>query len=423
MRRIILLVMALLLTGFVASAQDDLPTGVQIDQPIPAISGVDLAGNAVDVASFTGKRTVVLSFWSIYCTDCVKELDDLRVISTEFPEDEVAIIAVNTDSSVPLSRITSFIRRYEGVRGSTLDVIHLLDRDGSVVNNLGVRYIPLMITVGKGGVVTSVLSGYRHEQDKSRLVQALEDGRIATGAWSEGLRGRLRTILRSSGPSGQVVEWGAFRVEEGMSLFGLYNKDGWSCSLTGQTNRDVEVDRVECVVRGRLKFSLMREALQSLGFRVAQGSKAPYQEYGIEIPECALDIEQDRLAKLYKDLEFDSLYAANEQKGLWVGDRFWSGLVGDVDLAALREKMKDLGLASSPMTIELITNSDFDFKPRAVLKELTERSYRVSSIRDDRIIYYGNADKLVEEIMALNIKGLEVFAEKLEDSVVRLESF
>jgi len=48
----------------------------------------------------------------------------------------------------------------------------------------------------------------------------LEEGRLALGAWGESLRAKLRTLLRAGGPEGRAVEWGSFRVEERMPLFG-----------------------------------------------------------------------------------------------------------------------------------------------------------------------------------------------------------
>ncbi|TLN15307.1 TlpA family protein disulfide reductase, partial [bacterium] len=404
-------------------AQGDLPTGVQNDQPFPLIKGVDLSGEPVNLERVLGKKTVVLSFWSIYCTDCVKELDDLRILRREFPEDDLEVVAVNTDSALPLSRITNFIRRYESVRGSALEVTHLVDRDSSVVNTLGIRYIPLMITVGKSGAVSSVMSGYQHDQDRGKLLKALDEGRIALGAWSEGLRGRLRTILRTSAAGGQAVEWGTFRVEEKMDLFGIYDKDGWKTTFSQSSDRDAEAERVECVVKGQLKVSLMREALSTIGFRVAQGGKNPFQLHGVEIPQCQLDSATDKMTTLYKDLSFDSLFNQIELKGMWIEESYWAGLTGDVDLGALREKVKELGLGNSPKSIEVVTTSDYDFKPLAVLKRLAELSYRVSSIRDDRMLYYGTAEKLVEELMKITIKGMSVYAERLEDGVVRLECF
>jgi thiol-disulfide isomerase/thioredoxin len=114
------------------------------------LAGVDLEGNPVDLGSYLGEATLVLSFWSIHCSDCIRELDDLRSIRREFPPEDVTVIAVNTDSGLPTGRIAGFMRRYEASRGP-LDVVHLLDREAIILDVLGIRYIPVLVVVDRSG--------------------------------------------------------------------------------------------------------------------------------------------------------------------------------------------------------------------------------------------------------------------------------
>jgi thiol-disulfide isomerase/thioredoxin len=421
MRRIVL---SLLAAGIAvcAFAQEELPARVRMDQTLPRLAGLDLAGNPVNLDGIVGKKTVVLSFWSIYCSDCVRELDDLRAIREEYPSEEVEVVAVNTDSGLPLDRIASFMRRYEGARGGPLNVFHLLDRDFALVNSLGVRYIPLMITLRKTGEVASILTGYKHEMDRERLGQALEQGRVALGAWSEGLRRRLRTVLRGAGPTGEPVEWGSFRVEEGMSLFGWYDGKGWLADASSRPNRDAEKSRVEKIVHGRLKMALMKDAMGSLGLMLPDTTETPFQARGVNIPVSPFDVH-GRWVRLYNDMRFDDLYSVESETKQWFGDEMWGGLIADVDLGRMRSRLKELGIDADPERIRLRVVSDYDYKPRALLKALQETSYRVAGFRDEDILYHGSPEVLLGEINGLGLKGLSLFSEKTEEGTVRIEVY
>jgi thiol-disulfide isomerase/thioredoxin len=421
-RRVALALAALCFVAPVAFAVDDGPSGARVGSELPAISGVDLSEKPVDLKSLIGRKTIVLSFWSIYCSDCVREMDDLRSIRAEFPVEEVEVVAINTDSAFPVSRIASFVRRYEGARGAPLDVVHIVDRNEAIVKALGVRFIPLMITINKAGTVASVMGGYDRDQDKSRLYQALEQGSVSLGAWSEGLRGRLRSILRGSGPDGLPVEWGSFRVEEGMSLFGLYDNSGWRADVLGRSDHEAEVARVERVVRDRLRLSLMKDALGSIGIRVADDRESPFQARGITIPESPMD-NTNRWRRLYQDLSFSDFFRVESNTGKWVGDEFWGVLVGDVELGRLRARLKELEFPSEPVGVKLTIVSDSDFKPRILLKSLRERSYRVHSFQGDSVQYYGTPEMALAEIKEITIPGMAIFAEREEGGSIRIEVF
>ncbi len=415
------LLAAALLLAVPAAAQQITPSQVRTGLPLPAISGVDLEGNPADLTPYLGRGSVVLSFWSIHCTDCIRELDDLRSIRREFPEDQVTVVAVNTDSGLPISRIAGFLRRYEAARGP-LSVVHLLDRDEAIVAGLGVRYIPLLLVTDPGGRVSSVLTGYAPE-DRDRVVRAMEEGRVALGAWGEGLRGRLRTVLRGPGPGGRSLEWGSFRVEEGMALFGLYDSRGWLADAAGRRDRGPEAERVVAVVEERLRTALLQEALASVGVRLPRPDRSPYQPQGLEVPEGPL-AAGGPWEKLYRDLGFDELYRRDEVASLWVGDTYWAGFVGDVDLGALRERLAGLGFpAGGANRILLETASDFDFKARALVSRLSATSYRLQAVQGNHLVYFGNAEALSRELASLTGLPFQVFVEVADPTTVRVEVF
>ncbi len=399
-------------------AQDDLPPGARVGTQLPPLAGVDLEGRPADLRGVLGRSTVVLSFWSIHCRDCIRELDDLKSIRREFPADQIVVVAVNTDSGLPVSRIEGFIRRYEAARGD-LGVVHLVDRDAAILNALGVRFIPLLVVADRAGRVTSVLTGYAPE-DRARVAQALDQGRVALGAWGEGLRGRLRTVLRSVGPGGSEVEWGTFRVEEGLPLFGLYDGRGWIADAAGRRDRAREAQRVEAAVAERLKVALLGEALASVGIRLPLPGRQPFRPGGLEVLEGPFQSKGPWRA-LYEALRFEELVRVGETSAAWVGDDYWAGLVGDVDLGKLRTRLESLGLPKEPRRILLEAVSDFDYKPRALLQRLRQGSYRLAAVQDEYLLYHGDPDRLVAELRALEGLPFKVFAEVLGPGEVRVE--
>lgn len=408
----------LLALATLAGAQEAVPSGVQVGTGLPVLAGVNLEGKAVKLESYYGAGTVVLSFWSVHCADCIRELDDLRSLRREFPADQVSIVAVNTDSGLPVSRVAEFVRRYEAARGEPLKVAHLLDRDAAVTEALGVRYIPLLVVADRTGRVTSVMTGYSPE-DKPRVARALEEGRMALGAWSAGLRGRLRTLLRG-GAEGQPVEWGSFRVEEGMALFGLYDGRGWLADAAGRRDRALEAARVELAVDGRLRVALLRSALLSLGVRLPASSPPPFQGRGAQVPESPLAAD-GAWKRLYDALAFDGLFDVESRAGRWAGDEYLAGLVADVDLGSLRQRLELLDYPLAPTRIRLETVTDYDFKARAVFEAFQRLSYRFQAADGQEVVYYGDAAGLAEELKGLGLPDLRLFVEVLAPDAVRAE--
>lgn len=418
MRRAFLLSAFVLFLCSAAFSQNLGPVGLRVGAKLPILSGVDLEGRPTDLSPQFGKGLIVLSFWSVNCTDCIRELDDLKAIRREFPPNEIAVVAINTDSAMSVERIASFVRRYEATSGA-LDVIHLLDRDTAILENLGVLYIPLLVVVDAAGNVSSVLSGYS-SKDKARLSQAMEEGRVALGAWSEGLRGRLLTILRGPAPGGGSVEWGSFRVEEGLPLFGLYDSSGWIADAAGRKDRSVEAKRIESVVNDRLAAALMIEALSSVGVKISGPVILPSRRNGLEVPESPF-VAGTPWKRFYDELKFSEIFKQEKKESYWIGDEYWAGLVGDVDLGALRKKLKEILFPDNPIRIRLDAVSDFNYKPLTLLKLLREKSYRLQSIQGEHLVYYGSAEIAAQELNSLTDLPFKIHVEVIDPDLIRVE--
>jgi len=94
--RLARLLLSLLLCAAAAGAQEVSPARIEAGQSLPALSGVDLEGAPLQLEASPEGPILVLSFWSIHCGDCIRELDDLRAIRREFPSDDVTVVAVSS---------------------------------------------------------------------------------------------------------------------------------------------------------------------------------------------------------------------------------------------------------------------------------------------------------------------------------------
>jgi hypothetical protein len=207
-----------------------------------------------------------------------------------------------------------------------------------------------------------------------------------------------------------------------MALFGLYDSQGWLADAAGRRDRDLEARRVETVVADRLKVSLLREALASVGIRLPAPERQAFQPGGVAVPESPFD-SRSGWKELYEDLTFDGLYREVVATSAWVGDKYWAALVGDVDLGRLRSLLGKLDFPTDAARIRLETVSDFDYKPRAVLQGLRNSSYRLQTIQGQHVVYYGSPEQLVRELNGLGGQPFKVFVEVVAPNEVRLEVF
>lgn len=421
--RILILLLLAFNFGVLTARSEDAPSGITIGGRLPVLKGTDLSERPADLSRSVGVKTMVISFWSIYCSDCVRELDDLRSMRGEFPVEEVEIVAVNTDGGIPVGRIASFLKRYEGARGAPLSVTHLLDRDGSIVRDLGITQIPLLLTVDSAGVVTNVVGGYDSNLDRPRLLQAIQQGALSVGGWSGSMKGKLRTLLRDTGPGGKPLEVASYRIEESQGLFGWRDSAGWVADAAGRTDPEAERKRVERLVAERIKLSLLRSALTTVGVQTPEPLRNVVDRSGITIPESPFETD-NRWSRLYKALGFDETWKADSRSSLWIDDEYHSGLVANVDLDKLKDKLDRIGFPTQPKRLKLVPISDYDFKTRAVIHALRDKSWRFYTIVDDTVSWHGSAEDLAMEINALKIPGLTIFAEAAEEGgAVRLEVY
>jgi thiol-disulfide isomerase/thioredoxin len=102
----------------------------------------DLAGNFV-----------FLNFWATWCPPCRAEMPSMEVLYQELKDRPFRMIAVNINEDQ--KTVQGFVDEF----GYTYPI--LLDRDGNVSTNYGVRGIPTSFFIGPDGTVLGMLVGTR----------------------------------------------------------------------------------------------------------------------------------------------------------------------------------------------------------------------------------------------------------------------
>jgi peroxiredoxin len=122
----------------------------QIGKPLGDFSLMDINGNAVHLADYTGKL-VLINAWATWCPPCKAEMPDLNAYYQAHQADGFVLLAFNAGD--PASDAAAFASQ----KGLSFPV--LLDPNTNLLNNLGIRSFPTSILIGPDGVVKAIHVG------------------------------------------------------------------------------------------------------------------------------------------------------------------------------------------------------------------------------------------------------------------------
>jgi thiol-disulfide isomerase/thioredoxin len=132
--------------------QPPAPAEALAGKAAPAITLTQLDGKPFDLASKKGNEIVLLDFWATWCGPCRMGMPILNKVSKEFADKGVRLYAVNLEESE--EQITAFLES-TGMKELTV----VLDKEGSTTQPYMAESIPLMIMIGKDGLVKKVHVG------------------------------------------------------------------------------------------------------------------------------------------------------------------------------------------------------------------------------------------------------------------------
>ena|GEM_PF-577745 len=122
-----------------------------VGKPAPQFELELLSGEKFRLAD-SGGRVVVLDFWASWCGPCIQAMPQIEEVVSEFPQDQVQLIAVNLQE--PAETIQAALERM-GLE----QVAVALDHSGSVAEQYGVTAIPQTVIVGPSGDVARLYVG------------------------------------------------------------------------------------------------------------------------------------------------------------------------------------------------------------------------------------------------------------------------
>lgn len=128
----------------------------------------DIDGKPVSLDQFLGK-TVVIAFWSTWCSRCEEELSFLR--DRLGSREDVVVLLVNQDSErkVSLDRVRAICSKLE------ISFPVLLDEGLSLWDHFGINALPTSVVIGKTGRIKLVEPNF-YWASPEKLLAAVEQG-------------------------------------------------------------------------------------------------------------------------------------------------------------------------------------------------------------------------------------------------------
>lgn len=103
----------------------------------------DLKDNSISLSSFFGKKILLLDFSATWCPPCVAIIPTLKDIHANYKDVEVVAVFIRESKQT----MEKFVERHG------IPYTILLDTDGSVASEYGIRGIPTVIIVDKDGII------------------------------------------------------------------------------------------------------------------------------------------------------------------------------------------------------------------------------------------------------------------------------
>jgi DsbE subfamily thiol:disulfide oxidoreductase len=144
----VILVIILTLAILIASCAGN--QNPRIGKPAPEFQLNTLDGQPVSLSDLKGKP-VLINFWASWCRPCCEEMPYLQQIYDEWQERGLMLLAINIGDN--LSQVAEFMQS----QGLSLPV--LLDTEGKVAEQYGIRGIPTSFFIDKDGIIKEMRVG------------------------------------------------------------------------------------------------------------------------------------------------------------------------------------------------------------------------------------------------------------------------
>lgn len=112
-----------------------------------------LNGKQMKLSSLKGK-TVIVNFWTSWCTYCQSEVSELNSFYESANHEEIEVLGVNiTSSENSIQQVNQFVKQYK------MNFPILLDKQGEVVKAYQIIGIPTTFVIDENGRIKRKLVG------------------------------------------------------------------------------------------------------------------------------------------------------------------------------------------------------------------------------------------------------------------------
>lgn len=125
------------------------PRAALVGKPAPAITLEGIDGDRVALAELVGKKPVYLKFWATWCKPCMKQMPHLEGVHRKYG-DRIAVYAIDLGVNDPIETV----RAVQAEQKLTVPIV--IDRDGSLAEQLHVSVTPQHVLIDRGGIVRYV---------------------------------------------------------------------------------------------------------------------------------------------------------------------------------------------------------------------------------------------------------------------------
>jgi peroxiredoxin len=168
---------AVLLAARPVSASNLLETsdGLSRKTSVPAWDFVDLEGKTIRSADLTGRKAVIISFWSMYCQACVKHFSALVRLREKYDPAALAIVSMNTDAEyrIPESVVREFLKGLETREKYRVNYPVVVDPENRLAKSLDIFFLPAIISVDGAGRIIGTYRRFMEENDEE-IISGIE---------------------------------------------------------------------------------------------------------------------------------------------------------------------------------------------------------------------------------------------------------
>ena len=158
-KKIIVLLAALFILGACSGDTDNTKEtdgAAKKEGQAPSFELVDVQGNKHNLADYKGQK-VYVKFWASWCSICLAGLEELNTLAGE--EQDFVVLTIVSPGYNNEKKSDAFIKWFSGVEEAS-NITVLLDEDGTIAKQYGVRAYPTSAYNGSDGTLLQTLPGH-----------------------------------------------------------------------------------------------------------------------------------------------------------------------------------------------------------------------------------------------------------------------